>query len=296
MRWAVRLICLTAGFLIAAILGLRLLVRSKLTVPVRRPVELSPQDLDLPCRETSVRTDDGLTLSAWWIPAPGSSRAAVLVHGWAGDKSERHIVETALIYHQAGFSTLLLGLRGHGGSDGSRITAGQQEPYDVWAALSWLKDRGFEPGHVVLHGWSMGGVAVVRAAPKARVGAVIEEAAYADLTTLLGERICRAVGLASLPDSLAVFTSKLLLGLDPRTVRPELEAGRLSRRGLPLLGIHSHDDKVVPFGHVRRFERAYPGAIFWEIEGYEHIGAFAHPGYRRKLLDFLQGPAGFPGQ
>ena len=293
MRRAVRLGGLFAGFLVAGILSLRHLARSRLTVSVRRPVEVSPSDLDLPCRETTILTGDGLALSAWWIPAPGSSRAAVLVHGWAGDKSERHVVETAHVYHQAGFGALLLALRGHDGSDGNRITAGQQEPGDVLAALSWLKDRGFEPEDVVLHGWSMGGVAVVRAAPEARVGSVVEEAAYADLTALLGERVRRVLGLASFPEALVIFAGRLLLGLDPRTVRPEREARQLSQEGVPLLVVHSHDDKVVPFDHARRFQRAHPGAVFWEIEGYEHVGAYAHPGYRRKLLDFLQGPAGF---
>lgn len=31
---------------------------------------------------------------------------------------------------------------------------------DVLGALAWLEEEGFEPGEVVLHGWSMGGATV----------------------------------------------------------------------------------------------------------------------------------------
>ncbi len=123
-----------------------------------------------------------------------SSRAAVLVHGWGANKSEQHIIETALIYNRAGFSVLLVDLRGHGESEGKRITAGYWKVHDVQGTLSWLQTKGFDPGGVVLHGWSMGGATVVRAAPGTGVAAVVEESAYADLP-LLRERLPEASGL-----------------------------------------------------------------------------------------------------
>src|SRR3712207_9094850 len=79
--------------------------------------------------------------------------------------SDLHVIETALVYHQAGFNVLMLDLRAHGGSEGERVTLGYREVRDVRGALSWLGERGYDPENVVLHGWSMGGAAVVRTAP-----------------------------------------------------------------------------------------------------------------------------------
>jgi pimeloyl-ACP methyl ester carboxylesterase len=110
----------------------------------------------------------------------------VLVHGWGGDRSDLYVVETALVYRQAGFNVLMVDLRGHGRSGGERVTVGYREVRDVHGALSWLEERGFDPEEVVLHGWSMGGAAVVQAALGTDVAAVVEEAAYADLPRYCG--------------------------------------------------------------------------------------------------------------
>jgi hypothetical protein len=39
---------------------------------------------------------------------------------------------------------------------------------------------------------------------------------------------------------------------------------------------------------AERIEKACPEATFWKIEGYEHVGAYAHPHYRERLLNFLR--------
>jgi uncharacterized protein len=69
-------------------------------------------------------------------------------------------------------------------------------------------------------------------------------------------------------------------------VRPEEEARRLCDKGISLLIIHSTDDETVPFELARRIKAACPEATLWRIEGYEHVGAYAHPEYRQKILGF----------
>ena len=175
-----------AAGLVVAYLVVGYMVASRLSAPVRRPAERTTADAGLDYKEVTLRSSDGLSLSAWWVGKSGSSRAAVLVHGWGGDRSDLYVVETALVYHQAGFNVLMVNLRGHGRSGGERVTVGYREVRDVHGALSWLEERGFDPEEVVLHGWSMGGAAVVQAALGTDVAAVVEEAAYADLPRYCG--------------------------------------------------------------------------------------------------------------
>ena len=51
--------------------------------------------------------------------------------------------------------------------------------------LSWLKEQGFAPDKVVLHGFFMGGATVLGAASTSEVAAVVEEGSYASLPLIL---------------------------------------------------------------------------------------------------------------
>ena len=273
----------------AAYLIVGYVVALRLSAPAHQPVERTPAAVGLDYREVGFRSTDGLALRAWWIDQGDSSRAALLVHGFTGDKSDPHVVETARVYHRAGFDVLMLDLRANGESEGERVTLGYREVRDVRAALSWLEKRGFDPSKVVLHGWSMGGATVVRAAPDSGVAAVVEEAAYADLPPLLRERLPEASGLPAFFNPGVFLMGRVLLDIDPWAVRPKEDARRLSEEGVPLMIIHSRDDEVIPFEHAESFAAAYPGAVFWELKGYEHVAAYTHPQYRKRLLSFLDG-------
>ena len=165
---------------------------------------------------------------------------------------------------------------------------GYKEVRDVRGALSWLNERGFVPGEVVLHGFSLGGATVLRAAPESGVAAVVEESAYADLSLILRQQLPKASGLPSFFTPGIFLMGKLFLGIDPWAVRPEEDAQRLCEEGGRLLIIHSEDDEAVTFEHAERIRKACPQAAFWKIEGYRHVGAYSHPRYRERLLNFLR--------
>ena len=283
--WPVIALMVLAG----GYLAVSLFVAVRFSAPNREPPERTPADAGLEYREVSFESADRVPLEAWWVPpAEGeSSRAAVLVHGWGGDKSDEHVIETAPIYARAGYGVLLLDLRGNGGSGGERRTLGYKETRDVQGALAWLDEEGFEPGEVVLHGWSMGGATVVRSAPGTGVAAVIEEAGYADLPLLLRRQLPETTGLPSLFSPGVFLAAKLFLGFDPWAVQPSEDAARLREEGVPLFVIHSTDDEVVPFEHAELFESAYPEVRLWKIEGLGHVEAYTHREYRQKLLSFL---------
>jgi uncharacterized protein len=284
--WVVLALVVLAG----GYLGIGLFITTRFSAPSRQLTERTPADAGLAYREVSFESTDGVPLAAWWIPpADGSSsRAAILVHGWEGDKSDRHVIETAPIYARLGYGVLLLDLRGNGDSGAERRTLGYKETHDVHGALVWLEREGFEPEGVVLHGWSMGAATVMRSAPGSGVAAVVEEAGYADLPLVLQKQLPEASGLPRLFNPSILFAAKLFLGLDPWAVRPVDDAARLREEGVPLFIIHSTADEAVPSEHAELLATAYPEAEFWKIEGLNHAQAYTRPEYRERLLDFLE--------
>lgn len=269
-------------------MGISLIVAARLSAPKRRTPGRTPSDFGLEFREVSFRSEDSVDLSAWWVPSERASRATVLVHGQAGDKSERHVIETARIYASVGYGVLMLDLRGHGGSGRARRTLGLNEVLDVRAALGWLEKLGLSPGRVVLHGWSAGAATVLRTAPQTGVAAVIEESGYADLPPLLRTQLPEQSGLPAFFNPGVMLASKFFLRADPWAIRPEVEAGELHEKDVPLLVIHSEGDQVVPIEHAGRLVLAHPGARFWKLKRYAHVKAYAHPDYRKRLLGFLE--------
>ncbi len=289
MEHAIRWVLLASVVLALGYLDLGLFVATRLSTPVRQPTEQTPAHEGLDFQEVGFESTDGLALKGWWVPGDAPSRAVVLVHGLEGNKSGEQVLKTASVYSGAGYGVLMFDLRGHGESEGNRTTVGYREVRDVRGALSWLQEEpGFQPGDVVLHGWSMGGATVVRSAPGTGVAAVVEESGYADLPLLLRDRLPESSGLPSFFNPGIFLMAKLFLDFDPWAVKPEEDAAKLAEEGVPLLIIHSTDDEVVPFGQAEMLSASYPDAEVWKVEGYGHVEAYSHPEYRQKLLGFLE--------
>ena len=279
----VLLCCLAAGYM-----GLCLLVVFRMTSARPQEPEATPASAGLGYEEVWLPSTDGVWLKAWWIPNRDSDRAAILIHGWGGDKSDEHLLKTLPVYHREGYNVLAIDLRAHGESDGGRRTLGYRETRDALGALAWLKNRGFRPEDIVLHGWSMGGTTVVRAAPGTGVAAVVEEAGYADLPLLLESAIPRITGLPRLFVPGVLLAGRLWPDFDPWSVQPEREASQLWKEDVPLFVIHSVQDDLIPVEHAKMFAAAHPEARVWILQDYDHVEAFAHPEYEERLRSFLQ--------
>ncbi|MDP9440362.1 MAG: alpha/beta hydrolase [Actinomycetota bacterium] len=282
-----RAVLVLLGVLVLGYLGTGLIVVLRMTSPRRRPPGATPADVGLAYEDVELGSTDGVRLSGWWVPAEGSRRAAILVHGWGGDKSDEHVLATAPVYHREGFNVLVIDLRAQGESGGRRRTLGYREVRDVLGALLWLEGRGFRPEDTVLHGWSMGGTTVVRAAPRTGVAAVVEEAGYADLPLLLEAAIPRIAHLPRVFVPGVLLAGRLWPDFDAWAVRPGREASALRAEGVPLFVIHSTADGLIPVEHAGMFAAAYPDARVWILHGYDHVEAFSHPEYEERLRSFL---------
>ena len=70
-----------------------------------------------------------MNLHAWHIPLEGSTRLAVLFHGYGGAKSA--LLAEARLFRELGFSTLLVDFRGSGQSSESIATLEETRPGDL---------------------------------------------------------------------------------------------------------------------------------------------------------------------
>lgn len=114
---------------------------------------------DAPFEAVSLRMNDGLKISGWFIPVDSSTRAAILFHGHGSQKGS--LLNQAAYLRQLGYSTLLVDFRAHGDSEGTTCTVGYNESEEVQTAFQFMQERGYKS--IVLYGSSMGAAAIIKA-------------------------------------------------------------------------------------------------------------------------------------
>ena len=120
-----------------------------------------PADLAASFTTRRFSTADHVDLEAWWAPHPDERGVVVLFHGYAATRSA--LLDEARAFQALGFSTLLVDLRGHGGSAGDWTSIGYYEAADVAAAAAHVRRDLRRSSPLVLYGQSMGAVSIVRA-------------------------------------------------------------------------------------------------------------------------------------
>lgn len=248
------------------------------------PIDLTEAGLEAET-VTFPSRDGDITLSGWWIAAPNSDSAFILVHGRNSNK--KAMVDYASFFAGRGTSVLLLDLRGHGESTPAYTTFGDKERYDILGALDFLAQRGIGTDKKVgILGLSMGATAAYLAAMDAdaldpsSVDILVFDSGIADVPGSIRANSQKAVGCATtflLPG--ALFLTMLRSGADFEAANPITHAGDLS---IPILFVIHTNDETVPFDDQKRLLDAYAGPkdslIF---EGLGH-----HRGFREKRFEY----------
>ncbi|MFU8878492.1 MAG: alpha/beta hydrolase, partial [Wenzhouxiangellaceae bacterium] len=233
----------------------------------------TPDMIGLDYRALELRTEDGETISAWWIPAEEAIATVHFSHGNAGDIGGR--LQTIRQFHQAGINLLIYDYRGYGQSSGRPSEAGTY--LDARAGWDWLVETaGISPEKIFLAGRSMGagvaaGLAEQLSHEKIRPAGLILESAF-----------------TSVPDMAAELYWWLPVR---RLVRIRYDTrSRLEQLDLPTLLIHSPEDEIIPFDHARRLlQAAGPQGELLEIRGDHNTGFFeSQETWIRGIVDFIQ--------
>ncbi len=281
------LLVVLAGF-ITAIFVIAWNGAGELIYPPHRRACQTPADFGLAHESVSFRTNDGLALRGWFIPASDSNRALVLCHGYAGDCSPD--LDYAPLLRAAGYPLLYFDFRGHGASDGNSTSVVYFERDDVLAALDYLRSRGVT--RVGLLGFSMGGAVALAAAPLSPlVVGVISDCTFAELWHVT-RQVARRRGL---PEPVASVVGWLTVAFASARLRANLFAadparwiGKIAPR--PVLIMHGAADIDAPVAEAHELYRvAREPKELWIVPGAAHrkIEEVAREEYQKRVVEFF---------
>ena len=237
--------------------------------PPQWPFWRTPADANIYYRDLTLTTDDGLDLSAWYVPAaePGAP-TVLLAHGLLGSKGG--MLRFVPWLHDAGYNVMLLDFRGHGGSDPRPSTIGPDEVLDIQAALDWLEAEG-AGDRVAGLGMSLGASALVNTAIQdERLDALILDSLFAewgDTDFAQGYRLS--------PDWLVPGVPS------PEELMPQVN--------VPVFIIHGTADILTHEDHAHRlYAAANEPKEIWINDSGHAWSAWTYPdAYQQKVLDFL---------
>ena len=258
------------GFGYAALVGVIYFTQTSLVYfpNVAREHISTPAAYGLEYDDIAIRTEDGETLHAWWVPAGKPRGAVLLFHGNAGNISHR--IEYARMFRALGYSTLLVEYRGYGKSTGSPSEEGTYR--DAAASWQWLTtDKALSGADIVIFGESLGGAVASWLAARERSRALVLASTFTSIPDL-GSEIYRFIPV------------RLLSRFEYNT----REA--LSRVDAPVLIAHSARDDIIPYTHGKSlYEAAREPKQFLELAGGHNDGfIFTRDEWVKALGEFLE--------
>jgi pimeloyl-ACP methyl ester carboxylesterase len=240
--------------------------------PRWRGMNRGPADFGLRSETVSFDAKDGIPLQAWWLPASGVPRGAVIIaHGI--DHTRQVMLPRAAFLVRGGYDVLAMDLRGHGESGGSIVSPGLLEARDILGGLRYIRSRGDNEPVAVL-ALSYGAVAsLIAAAESPEIVAVVADGAYVtgkDVSEDISRHYfhdpgtnfwLRALFAASTFPGVArataleyYFRSGIYLGPELLSVIPSA-----SRLNVPVLLISGERDWIVPTDKARQIFSVIPG-------------------------------------
>ncbi len=214
-----------------------------------REWEATGTDVGRPFEDVYFNAADSTRLNAWFFPADAASprkNIVVLVcHGNGGNISHRINLCHALL--RTGVNVLVFDYRGFGRSEG---TPGEEGTYlDAQAAHQWLRQRGFDPRHIIAFGESLGGGIASELALRETVGGLVLQSTFTSVADL---------GAEFYP----WLPVRWLNTIKYDTLK------KLPRIRVPVLVMHSRNDRLIRFHHAERnFAAANEPKMFWETHG-----------------------------
>lgn len=184
---------------------------------------------DLAVEATTIPSESGSNLATWYLPAKNARATIVLLHPIRGNR--RSMLGRAKLFHDVGYSVVMVDLQAHGESPGEHITAGYLERHDAIAAVKYARAR--NPTHRIgVVGCSLGGAASLLAG-RLDIDVIVIESVYPTISDAIHDRIAMRVGPLSYVLSPALICQlKPRLGIAASALRP---IDHIAAVGCPIL-------------------------------------------------------------
>jgi fermentation-respiration switch protein FrsA (DUF1100 family) len=234
------------------------------------PPGFTPSQLSLEYEDIKFETEDGITLSGWYLVPPKAHHAMLYCHGNAGDI--RDWVHAAPPFIEAGCALFIFDYRGYGRSQGKPSEEGLYR--DGEAAWEWLQKRAEKEGlPASILGKSLGSAVAIHAAIKNPPTSLILDSAFTSM---------REVVAANAP------------WIPGAAIPPLYESiERVPALTCPVLVIHGGRDTLVPLAHGHRiYDRLLAPKRLMVIEEAGHNDISLFPEYHHRILSFVREPRG----
>ena len=244
----------------------------------------TPADRGLAYEDVTFETEQGLTLSAWFIPSTNGA-TIITVHGAGTNRST--VMDEAAMLVRHGYGVLMVDLEGFGDSDGRANAFGWVGARDIHAATTYLGTRAdVDPARLGGLGLSMGGEVLLQAAGESTdLQAIVSEGSTGRTAADFGEK--KRSDLEYAFHRVVGATMELISG---ESAPPPLKqmVRQIGPRRVLLIGSSvSEERELMPL------YANLGGASFdlWLIPEAKHVGGFdLHPEeYEQRVIAFFDG-------
>jgi len=260
--------------------------------PAMSPMTFFPDRYGVAYEKISFLSPDGLRLSGWFVPSPsGRDKTLLICHGWGDNKGE--ILEQTLFLNRAeGFNLLYFDFRGHGESEGDKVTMGKQELLDFAGAMDYLKkSRPRCAANLGVFGLSMGAAVAAMALPDhPEIKAAVLESPFADFHEVGRRWVWHKLHIPYFPIVIAImYMARVRSGhsdIDRYSPETYLPAAKT-----PVFIIAAERDSIMPPEDVRRlYSAAREPKEYWMVPGAGHAKCreTAPADYEARVAAFLR--------
>ncbi|HEC85095.1 MAG: alpha/beta hydrolase [Candidatus Parabeggiatoa sp. nov. 2] len=241
----------------------------------------TPSKFGLKHQNIYLRTPDGIQLHGWFLPSTveRTKGTVFFLHGNAQNISA-HIHSVHWLPKQ-GYHVYLIDYQGYGESTGKPTV--QDAIDDINTGFKWLiQNQLVQKKPIYLMGQSLGaslGIYFVGSNPKVKeqLAGVIIDAGFSSFRTIAREKLSNfwLTWPFQYPLSM-LFTDKY----DPQDFIQNISP-------VPLLIMHSHEDKVVLPSHAQKLFRLAGKPKVYKQTRNGHISTFKYKEYRQTVLEFM---------
>lgn len=242
-----------------------------------------------------VKTEDGLNISAYEV-AVDSPEVVIICLSGIHNPSATIYFGHAQLFKEHNYATILLDMRAHGESEGSKICVGYKEWLDVKAIVKHIKEKpSYNNVPIVILGLSMGGATAINSIGEIDdIDGLISLSAFSSWEEVFYDNMSASIPklIADIEKPFVSLTTFFKYGTNSCSIKPKKEIKKLGNR--PALLMHSKDDTQVPYknfeillshapSHVETFVRN--GDVHFITENFENPEKDKE--YSEKLIQFI---------